>query len=248
VRGGVYVRCPECGFVYTWPELEQPPEELNREFFEQSLQRYVDGNFSARAQKHYARDLRELRPFLGSGRLLEVGCNVGGFMHCAQRLGWTPTGVEPVDACAAYARDRYGLEALTGILEEVELPENHFDVVYSNAVLEHIPSPRSAFQAIARVLKPGGVVYTRTVNFDCYTREQIGLDWKLLTPDCHVSLFSPITLPRFNEEAGLRVFRVQSNGVRVRKGPAAKLRKAILSFLSRHTLKGDRIIVWARKG
>ena len=188
----------------------------------------------------------DLRPCFGSGRLLEVGCNVGGFLHCARKLGWEVAGVEPVDACARYAREQ-GMRAVTGTLEEADLPEASFDVVYSNAVLEHIPSPRAAFAAIARVLKPGGVVFTRTVNFDCYTREQIGSAWRLLAPNGHVSLFNGRTLSRFNEQAGLEVFRVQSNGVRVRRGPLAFLRKAILSTLARFTHKGDRIIVLARK-
>jgi 2-polyprenyl-3-methyl-5-hydroxy-6-metoxy-1,4-benzoquinol methylase len=244
--GGTYVRCPDCQFVYTWLEGESA-EDFNQDFFEQALERYVETNFSAKLQRLYAKDLRALRSCFGGGRLLEVGCNVGGFLDCARRLGWDVTGVEPVDACAEYARQEKGIHAVTGILEEADLPENSFDVVYSNAVLEHIPSPSSAMAAIARVLKPGGVVYTKTVNFDSYTREQIGLKWKLLAPHGHVSLFNGDTLSRFNEKAGLEVFRVQSNGVRVRPGPFAGIRKGILSFLSRRTLKGDRIITWARK-
>lgn len=239
------MRCPDCEFVYTWPE-SKPAEELNREFYEQAQQRYIDTNYSAKLQRLYAKDLRGLRPWFAGGKLLEIGCNVGGFLHAARQRGWDTTGVEPVEPCAQYARDQ-GLNAITGILEDVNLPENSFDVVYSNAVLEHIPSPSSALAAIARVLKPGGLVYTKTVNFDCYTREQIGLEWKLLAPDGHVSLFNARTLARFNEQAGLEVVRVQSNGVRVHRGPFATLRKAMLSFLSRRTLKGDRIIVWARK-
>jgi 2-polyprenyl-3-methyl-5-hydroxy-6-metoxy-1,4-benzoquinol methylase len=244
--GGAYVRCPDCQFVYTWPELELA-EDSNRDFFEQALQRYIDTNYSVRLQRLYAKDLRALRPYFGEGRLLEVGCNVGGFLHRARELGWTGTGVEPVDACAEHARNDCALDAVTGTLEEADLPENSFDVVYSNAVFEHIPSPSSAMAAIARVLKPGGIVYTKTVNFDCYTREEIGLAWKLLAPSGHVSLFNAQTLSRFNEKAGLEVLRVQSSGVRTGKRAFARIRKGILSFLSRRTLKGDRIITWGRK-
>ena len=243
--GGTYVRCPDCQFVYTWPE-SRTAEDINQDFFQQALARYIETNYSAKLQRLYAKDLRELRPFRGGGRLLEVGCNVGGFLHCAREHGWETTGVEPVDDCARHAREQ-GLNAITGTLEEADLPADSFDVVYSNAVFEHIPSPSSAMASIARVLKPGGIVYTKTVNFDCYTREQIGLEWKLLAPVGHVSLFNASTLSRFNAKAGLEVFRVQSNGVRVRPGAFAPLRKGILSFLSRRTFKGDRIITWGRK-
>jgi 2-polyprenyl-3-methyl-5-hydroxy-6-metoxy-1,4-benzoquinol methylase len=242
---GVYLRCPECGFVFSRGGGDEA-EQFNRDFFARALQRYVDTNYSPRQQRIYARDLRGLRPFFGSGRLLEVGCNVGGFLHCARGMGWEVAGVEPVDTCAQYAREQ-GMHVVTGTLEEADMPEASFDVVYSNAVLEHIPSPRSAFAAIARVLRPGGVVFTRTVNFDCYTREQIGSAWRLLAPNGHVSMFNAQTLSRFNEQAGLETLRVQSNGVRVRRGPLAFFRKGILSTLARFTHKGDRIIVWGRK-
>ncbi|MCK0204326.1 class I SAM-dependent methyltransferase [Ornithobacterium rhinotracheale] len=36
------------------------------------------------------------------------------------------------------------------------LPDNHFDVVFCNHVLEHIPNDQKAMQELFRVMKPGG--------------------------------------------------------------------------------------------
>jgi SAM-dependent methyltransferase len=119
--------------------------------------------------------------------------------------------------------------------------------VYSNAVFEHLPSPASVMNEVARLLEPGGIVYTKTVNYDSYTREQIGKDWKLLAPSGHLCLFTPTTLSEFCVRAGLEVIKTESHGVRVRKGFGQALRKGWYSFRSRRSLKGDRIIVWARK-
>lgn len=47
---GAYVRCPECGFVFTQPG-DTPAEDFNHEFFEKALQRYVATNYSPRTQR-----------------------------------------------------------------------------------------------------------------------------------------------------------------------------------------------------
>ena len=244
--GGVYVRCPVCSFVYTSPRPDSP-EDANEDYFERTLEEYIRASFSKKRQRSYRHTLRRLARFKGDGRLLEIGCNVGGFLKAARDCGWEPTGVEPVAACARYAQEHCQVQTVPAVLEHAGLEAGSFDVVYSNAVFEHLPSPTSVMTEIARLLKPGGIVYTKTVNFDCYTRQELGTAWKLLAPNGHLSLFNAETLSRFCEKAGLAVIKVQSNGVRVRKGPFEKVRKGWRSFLSRRTLKGDRIIVWARK-
>src|SRR5690606_37993196 len=138
----------------------------------------------------------------------EIGSNVGGFLYQAREQGWRATGVEPVEDCARWGQERHGLDILPCTLHEAHLPENTFDVVYSNAVFEHLPSPSHVLCEIERVLRPGGVVYVDTVNYDSYTRRFIGAGWKLLNPAGHPSLFSPATLRRFCEKAGLTVIRI----------------------------------------
>lgn len=38
---------------------------------------------------------------------------------------------------------------------------NRFDVVFSDNVLEHLEEPLNVFREVARVLKPGGILYLR---------------------------------------------------------------------------------------
>ncbi len=48
-------------------------------------------------------------------------------------------------------------EGLTFVdLQHIDFPDNHFDVVISEDVLEHIPEPKKALAEISRVLRPGG--------------------------------------------------------------------------------------------
>lgn len=55
-------------------------------------------------------------------------------------------------------------EGLIGAGEAIPYPDNFFDVVFADNVLEHLPNPEAVFAEIARVLKPGGVMLAKTPN------------------------------------------------------------------------------------
>lgn len=47
----------------------------------------------------------------------------------------------------------------------LSFPNNHFDMVFSDAVIQHVPDDRQAVGEMMRVLKPGGVLIISAVNF-----------------------------------------------------------------------------------
>jgi SAM-dependent methyltransferase len=48
--------------------------------------------------------------------------------------------------------------------QKVPYENDHFDVVFSDNVLEHLDKPETVFREVARVLKPGGVFLFKTPN------------------------------------------------------------------------------------
>ena len=94
-------------------------------------------------------------------RVLEIGCGLGTDGAQFAKAGADYTGVDLTNAAIELARKRFELFGLTGKFqvadaENLDFPDESFDVVYSHGVLHHTPDIDAAVQEIHRVLKPGG--------------------------------------------------------------------------------------------
>jgi arsenite methyltransferase len=97
--------------------------------------------------------------------VLDLGSGAGNDCFVARAIvGETGnvTGLDFTDAMLAKANENNrklgysNVEFVKGDIEEMPLPDNTFDVVVSNCVLNLVPDKNKAFGEIMRVLKPGG--------------------------------------------------------------------------------------------
>ena len=146
---------------------------------------------------------------LRGGSLLDVGSGTGEVLIAARGRGWRGHGVEPERTAARMARDR-GLTVTVAQLEESELPERSFDVVSAFHVLEHVPDSRAFLSAMARWARRGGFVVIEVPNWRSYQRQQMREHWIGLRPLEHLVHFTPQTLPRTIQAAGLDPVMVRS--------------------------------------
>ena len=94
--------------------------------------------------------------------LLDFGCGPGRDLITFNSLGHRVTGLEGSPQLAALARVNSGCEVLEQNFLDLDLPSAHFDGVFANAVLFHIPSqelPR-VLRDLHAALKPGGVLFS----------------------------------------------------------------------------------------
>ncbi len=106
--------------------------------------------------------------YRSGGILLEIGCGNGGYLRRLRDLGWRNLqGVELVPRAAAAGRT-LGFEVREGSIEEAlkMYPDEHFDVIVSSMVMEHLLNPFDTARVIANKLKPGGELLFSTVIRD----------------------------------------------------------------------------------
>jgi ubiquinone/menaquinone biosynthesis C-methylase UbiE len=94
-------------------------------------------------------------------KVLEIGCGMGTDGAQFARAGADYTGIDLTDAAIELARKRFAVSGLSGNFrisdaENLDFPNDSFDLVYSHGVLHHTPDIEAAIGQIYRVLKPGG--------------------------------------------------------------------------------------------
>lgn len=100
--------------------------------------------------------------------ILDFGCGPGRDLQVFAALGHTAIGLEGSARFAAMARTYSGCTVWQQDFLKLDLPPQHFDGVYANAALFHVPAqelPR-VLRELHATLKPGGVLFSSNPRGD----------------------------------------------------------------------------------
>jgi SAM-dependent methyltransferase len=153
---------------------------------------------------------REILPWVGAGRLLDVGCGPGGNLAVFQEQGWDVYGIEFSDAAVAQARARVGDRIHAGTLDTAPYREESFDVIVLSHSLEHFFSPSATLKRLGRLLAPQGRIVIAVPNAGGLEARLFGPSWMPWELPRHLFHFTPVTLGRLLEKCGLRVVRFRT--------------------------------------
>jgi 2-polyprenyl-3-methyl-5-hydroxy-6-metoxy-1,4-benzoquinol methylase len=161
---------------------------------------------SGKRRRRFDRHVGYLR-YPGPGaQLLDIGCGNGSLLLHMRSLGWEVSGIEP-DPKSAEQAHAAGLNVQVGLLQQVSLPEGHFDAAILSHVIEHLHDPVETLQRCWKLLKPGGALVIYTPNYDSRGRVVWGRYWFGLDPPRHLVLFTEKSLWQTMERCGFSVSR-----------------------------------------
>ena len=149
-------------------------------------------------------------------RVLEIGCGTGDLLAALKTKGAQVVGVEPNAAAAHTATDRHAITVHIGILDDIPasvLPDGTFDLIVMKYALEHVHNPRAVLTRIAGLLKPGGKAVLWLPNAASWEFRLFGARWRGLDAPRHLYIFTPKTVDRYAEAAGLTLSQVAYSGV-----------------------------------
>ena len=144
---------------------------------------------------------------VAQGRLLDVGCGSGEWLLSMRELGWRVEGLDFDENAVRVAR-QMGMDVTLGALEDQHYPDDSFDAVTLNHVIEHVPDPNQTMRECARILKKGGRLALGTPNSSSLSHQLFKQNWRGLEPPRHLHLFSMLSMRHSLELAGLRVVSI----------------------------------------
>lgn len=217
------VTCPSCGLVFVSPRLNEAGRKRLYDdvaYFEGGV--YSDAASSLGLADRWQRAwiagrldaIEDAVGRLDGRRLLEVGCAYGRFLEGALGRGAEAVGLEFSAPAAAEVQARLGIDVHHGEVVGLDLSDASFDVVAAWDTIEHVPDPVAFLRAVGRLTAPGGAVALSLPYVTSWPARLLGARWWTLKPWEHVWHFSPATLRRAADLAGLRLTALSTSPLR----------------------------------
>jgi len=206
-NGYELMECEGCGSISASVRRNQfVPAEIYEEY-------YQGASFEIPEATNASLDrlVASFEPFRRTGRLIDIGYGEGGLLNAAQRRGWSCYGTE-VDLRALEVGRRRGWVVGSPGSDEL-LPAEGFDVVTMIEFLEHVSEPEASLRATVRLLRPGGILYLTTPNARSLNRRLLGLEWTVICPPDHLTIWTERGLRSALAGAGLKCERIRSEGL-----------------------------------
>jgi SAM-dependent methyltransferase len=125
------------------PQHPERIAQLTLEHYNQYAEEFWQGTRDHDVSQNIAALLQYIRneaPF----KILDFGCGPGRDLKTFAELGHIAIGLEGAERLAVMARAHSGCEVWQQDFLKLDLPDNHFDGVFANAALFHVPSQELA--------------------------------------------------------------------------------------------------------
>ena len=204
--------CLNCGLLYTMP---RPDKEKIGAYYKSEAYYSHQENKKGFIPKVYERvksinlkhKYRLATNGMQPGKLLDIGCGVGDFLHTAEMHGWECIGVEPSEDAKAIAQKRMKGKIITS--EELEgFPDGAFDVITMWHVLEHVDDLKWQVAQLQRLVKPFGRVVIAVPNYKSYDGQYYKEHWAAYDVPRHLNHFNRITLSKIFKTSGLELVKM----------------------------------------
>lgn len=179
-----------------------PREFESGDFYDHSGQYYLS---EAKLQSDYApvrfeRELRHFTRHVPQGRVLDVGCSTGAFLHQLRERfpsRYDILGTDVAGPALDYAESR-GIPVRRGNFLEQDF-SGRFDAITFWAVVEHLVHPRPFLEKTASILKSGGYCFVLVPNFRSLATRLLKARYRYILPQ-HVNYFTAQTLRTLAEK------------------------------------------------
>ncbi len=218
------VKCNNCGFVFS--QRNPTEDELIKHYTNYPREHHI----SPLTINKYHQILASFERYRKTNNLLDVGCGNGHFLVEAKNMGWNVYGTEYTDD-AVYVCNKKEICIKKGKLVSNSFKKNFFDIITSFEVIEHINYPVQEIKVFYRFLRPKGIVYITTPNFNSISRFILNHNWNIIEYPEHLSYYTKNTLNKLMKKNSFENIAFKSSGISVNRfrNNASHLKKKNIS-------------------
>ena len=204
--------CLNCGLLYTMP---RPSKDKIGDYYKSEEYYSHQENTKGFIPKVYERvkktNLKHKYKLaskgLGIGKMLDIGCGVGDFLHTAELHCWECTGVEPSEDAKVIAQKRTKAKIFSS--EDLEsLPDGCFDLITMWHVLEHVDDLKWQVTQLQRLIKENGRIVIALPNYKSYDGQYYKEHWAAYDVPRHLNHFNKTTLTKIFRTNGLELVKM----------------------------------------
>jgi len=199
-----YYRCPFCRLIFMSPI----PSNLSDYYISTypAYQTPTAEELEAKAeQESYKLDI--VQKVIAGGRLLEIGPGYGGFAYLAKKAGFEVETIEMDERCCKFLTETLGIPCTHSAEVTTALTElRSYNVITMWHVIEHLPYPWLALDAIVKKLLPGGFIFIATPNPDALQFNIFGRYWTHVDAPRHQELIPRELIGKRLETLGMKNF------------------------------------------
>jgi len=149
----------------------------------------------------------------GRGKILDVGCALGFFLHLSAIRGWETRGIEVSHFASQWGRRELTVDITEGSFLDMDFPPEFFDVVTFFFVVEHFKAVERVFEKAQRILKPHGIIAIALPNRSGITFRLNRTKYIQDHPRDHYFDTNPRNLTRLLKKYGFKRKRIYITGV-----------------------------------
>ena len=205
--------CLSCGLLYTMPRPSKDKIGANyksEEYYshQENKKGFIPKVYEAVKKVNLKYKYKLATYGINQGKLLDIGCGVGDFLHTAEEHEWDCTGVEPSEEAKFIARKRIKANVITS--DEMEqIPDVTFDLITMWHVLEHVDDLKWQVDQLERLVKPQGRIVIAVPNYKSYDAQFYKELWAAYDVPRHLSHFNKTTLTKIFKSKGLELIKTE---------------------------------------
>lgn len=183
----------------------------------------MDNRYLEKNKSYYAEDRTEILDFIDQPvqTTLDVGCSSGNFSSILLKNKFCKEahGIEPFEEAYNIAKEKINKVYHSTIEDAIPLlPNDHYDIIFFNDVLEHLINPEEVLLKIKSKLSPNGKIISSIPNVrfihNLYSLI-IYKDWRYqnsgILDKTHLRFFTKKSIIRMFEECGFDVIKCDGN-------------------------------------